>query len=164
MQCSKCGAVLPIEAKYCPTCGTPVPAQAGGITTGGGAYIGGNVTAGRDFVGRDRIEGLGGDDFAKLFQTVYGRIDAHVKADPNTDAEALRDTAKKIEQEASKGEQADPDQVRRWLGTLQKLAPDVLEVAVNALTNPAAAIASGVKLVAHAFQSISSGAEESNTG
>ena len=56
-----------------------------------------------------------------------------------------------IEDEAAKGAAADESKVRKWLHTLAGLAPDVLEVVVNALTNPGAAVASGVKLVADAF-------------
>ncbi len=72
----------------------------------------------------------------------------------------LKETAQKVEQEAAKGEKADPDIVKRGLNTLAKLAPDVLQVAVNALTNPGAAVASGVRLAARAFQAASAGNEE----
>jgi hypothetical protein len=38
--------------------------------------------------------------------------------------------------------------VKRALTTLARLAPDVLEVALNAITNPAAAVISAVRIVA----------------
>jgi hypothetical protein len=72
-------------------------------------------------------------------------------ADPDADTDLLQGTVQKIEDEAAKGAAADEGKVRKWLHTLAGLAPDVLEVAVNALTNPGAAVASGVKLAAHAF-------------
>jgi hypothetical protein len=124
------------------------------------------VTAGGDVIGRDQViggnytrtetSGLQGEDLARLtqlFQGVYAQVDRHAAQDADTDPSVLRDTARKVEEEAQKGAAADPDAIRRSLNTLARLAPDVLDTAVNALINPAAAVASGVKLVARAFQS-----------
>jgi hypothetical protein len=134
------------------------------VNTGGGAFVGGNVQAARDFIGRDQTitqSGVQGQDLASLFQVVYGRIDSYAAANPDTDADVLQASAKKIEQEAAKGEQADPGVVKRSLTTLSKLAPDIAEVVVNALTNPGAAVASGIRLVAKAF---GAGPDESSGG
>jgi hypothetical protein len=54
MRCTRCGADTPAGAKFCPNCAAPVPAPPGGVSTGGGAHVGGNARAGRDFVGRDQ--------------------------------------------------------------------------------------------------------------
>ena len=95
--------------------------------------------------------GLQGAELAnlsELFRGVYGQVDAHAAAHPEAEPDLLKETAKKVEDEAAKGENADPGRIERALTTLAKLAPDVLEIAVNALTNPGAAVASGVRLVA----------------
>jgi hypothetical protein len=102
------------------------------VDTGGGAYYGGSVQAGGDIIGRDQVihgsslrnsrQGLQGEEIAALaasFQAVYGQIDRRAARDPDADPDLVVDTAKKIEQEASKGEDADPERVRRWLGTLR---------------------------------------------
>jgi len=161
MNCGNCNNELAETAKFCSNCGAPVPSRAGGINTGGGAYVAGSATAGGDFIGRDQEihgnylrttrSGLQGQDLARLtelFRDVYGQVDAHAAKDPDVDPELLKSTARQVEQEAAKGEDADPSKVKRALTTLAKLAPDVLEVAVNALTNPGAAVASAVRIVA----------------
>lgn len=164
MNCSNCQAELSPGFDYCPRCGTR-QAPSGGISTGGGAYItGGNQAQGGTFIGRDQhVEGdynqisqhgLQGADLAQLrelFQPAYQQVQAHVAADPDADAGLLQGTVKNIEDEAAKGQAADEGSIRKWLHTLAGLAPDVLEVVVNALTNPGAAVASGVKLAAHAL-------------
>ena len=98
-----------------------------------------------------RSQGDSTSELSQLFEAVYGRIQAHA-SDPDVDVDMLKDTAGKIEREAAQGEQADTSKIRRWLATLARLAPDVLMVVVNALTNPGAAVASGVIAVADAFR------------
>jgi hypothetical protein len=161
MNCIRCNAETLSDFDYCPRCGAR---QGEGVNTGGGAVVHGGVQV-KDgtFVGRDqhvegnytqvRQDGLHGDDLATLaglFQAAYRQVQAHVQADPDADADLLQDKVKAIEDEAAKGATASPDKIRKWLHTLGRLAPDVLEVVVNALTNPGAAVASGVRLVAHA--------------
>jgi hypothetical protein len=142
------------EDKDCPNCGEIKEAG------GSGATVHGNVTVTQgDFVGRDqmirgdsnRSYGVGAAELSTLFQAVYRQIDAHA-ADPEADVDTMRDTTKKIEQEAAKGEEADQGNLRRWLTTLGKIAPDVLELVVNALINPGAAVSSAVRQVISAFQ------------
>jgi len=163
MTCTKCGADLATGESFCPKCGTRVAAQPQGVPMRGGATFGGPVTAGRDVIGGDQInygpvtnlQGLQGADLARFtesFRHVYTRADEYASAHPEADPDLLKDTAKKVEQEAVKGDKADAAQISRWLNTLSRLAPDVLEVAVNALTNPGAAVAAAVKLVARGFQ------------
>jgi hypothetical protein len=176
MNCANCGAELSLGFDYCPQCGSRQEretdtgggshASGGAINTGGGVYIaGGSQIEGGTFVAHDQHvahdfnqtsqHGLQGADLARLtdlFQAVYQQVQVHTAADPDADADLLQGTVKKIEDEAAKGDAADEGSIRKWLHTLAGLAPDVLEVVVNALTNPGAAVASGVKLVAHAFR------------
>jgi len=115
-------------------------------------HAGHDVIGGAQVVHGNRTEGVGATELTALFQSVYQKI-AVRPPDSTADPGELTETARRVEQEAAKGEQADPDKVRRWLGTLKQLAPDVLELAVNALTNPGAAVATGVRLAAEQLRS-----------
>jgi hypothetical protein len=157
MQCAACGAKVPSSARFCPNCGEPLGSSPRSIQTGGGGYAGGNVRAGRDYVGRDSIGrdqniGVSGDELEHLFEAVYRRIDEPLtqrKADP----EEVRDTVQRVEREVEKGDRADTHHIERWLKTLADVAPDVLEVTVNALlAGPGAAVASAVRAVAKRFK------------
>jgi hypothetical protein len=121
------------------------------IDTGGGAYVGGQVsTGGGDFVGRDQItyaQEPGGDEIARLFAEIYQKIEARPK-DEDVDKKELTDTVQKIEEEATKGEEANPKKVERWLKTLGMMADDILEVTVACLTSPGAGIAAVIKKIA----------------
>lgn len=123
--------------------------MAGAVKTGGGDFIGRDSVVHGDSY---RTQGVPASELGRLFETVYARIDAHA-SDPDVDVDMLRDTAGKIEQEVARGEQADTSKIRRWLATLAKLAPDVLEVVVDALISPVAVVASGVRLVADVYRS-----------
>lgn len=61
------------------------------------------------------------------------------------DKQEIRETVKKIEQEAEKGKQANPSKVARWLDALGKMAPDILEVAATTLLNPVAGVTVALK-------------------
>ncbi|MCL4300583.1 MAG: hypothetical protein KJ077_32905 [Anaerolineae bacterium] len=122
------------------------------INTGGGMYNEGSInTGGGDFVGRDQITGITGAELAQLFQTVYQRIETR-PADPNVDKEEVKETVQKIEQEAKKGEEANPTKVERWLKTLKEMAPDIGDVTIACLTNPAAGVAMVIKKIAEKAQ------------
>ena len=54
MRCVACDAEVPTGAKFCPNCGAAMRTQPGGIDTGGGAFVGGGVQTGGDFIGRDQ--------------------------------------------------------------------------------------------------------------
>lgn len=92
-------------------------------------------------------QGLKGGDLAALFAAVYQRIEDRPK-DPDVDKEELTETVQKIEDEAAKGEDANPNKVNRWLKNLTTMAPDIFEVTLACLTNPAAGIAAVIRNVA----------------
>jgi hypothetical protein len=158
MRCGKCDADLSDTAKFCSECGAAVPQQAPSIHVSGGGYFAGPVHAGHNVVGEvtgNVTSGLAGEDlarFADLFRGVYAQIDAHTANDPAADPELLRDTAQQVEREVAKGEDADPGRLERALNTLARLAPEVLDLAVNAITNPAAAVVGAVRMVAERFR------------
>lgn len=92
-------------------------------------------------------QGVGGADLTALFQAIYRQIETR-PADPNVDKEEVTGTVQKIEQETAKGEQANLTKVERWLGHLAEMAPDILEVTVATLTNPAAGVATVIRKIA----------------
>ena len=113
------------------------------IDTGGGAYIGGSVdTGGGKFVGRDDYSttGASAEEVAKAFEKIYAAIEAR----PNTSAQDkadLKAEMKEAQAEAAKGEQASEDFLSRRLRNIERMAPDILDVAESALAGPAAAFA-----------------------
>lgn len=124
------------------------------ITTGGGAYIEGGVTvSGGDFVGRDqvvygdKVHGGAGNELARLFSGVYRQIEERPE-DPDVDKEDLAETVQKIEQEAAKGDEANPTKTERWLRFLGQMAPDILDVTVACLTSPIAGVATVIRKIA----------------
>jgi hypothetical protein len=129
----------------------------------GGDYVGGNKTvtqhAGGDIVGRDKITttttttstGLSGDQLQKLieaFANIQRQIDARPD-DPKVDKDEIKDTVKRLEAEAQKGEAANPDKVQRWLAGLAAMAPDIFKVTVATLANPISGLATAIQLIAN---------------
>ena len=172
MVCERCNTNLPGGARFCSHCGAPAPTQPTGVNTGGGGYFGNvqaaNVAGRNQYIGGNAIQtnqqGVQAQDLAALFRAVYEQIETHASKHPDADPELLIETANRIEQEAAKGDEADAAKLRRWLGTLVKIAPDVAATAVNALTNPVAAVASGVKAVAGLFSAATAPAEDESDG
>lgn len=76
-------------------------------------------------------------EMEKLFKRAHKRIQVRPE-DPQVDPAKLENQVKKIEVEASKGESADPSKLERWLKTLAKMAPDIVEVMAASLAGPAA--------------------------
>jgi hypothetical protein len=119
------------------------------INTGGGAYIEGKVdTGGGDFVGRDQHKstGLNAEQVARLFERINIEIDA--KEMSETDKQDLKADIKELKVEAEKGDQADDSFIMRRLRNIQRMTPDILEVVLAALTNPAAGFTLSVQKIA----------------
>ena len=68
----------------------------------------------------------------KLFKRIHKEVRARPK-DPKLEAQV-----KKIEAEAAKGEEADQSKLERWIRTLAKMAPDIVEVMAASLAGPVA--------------------------
>jgi len=115
----------------------------------------GKVTIGGDVVGRDKITtttNYGMDpgalaEMAKQFQEIQTQIDALPGKD-EVDKQELKDTVKKIEEEAKKGDQAKPDRVERWLMNVGAMSDDIFEVTTATLTNPIYGVFKTLKLIA----------------
>lgn len=134
------------------------------INTGGGAYVGGSVTTSGDFVGRDSINvtgdanvigngnqvsvhkssGVPGETVAQLFAQALA-LARQQPAVVRDDVEAAVETA---QEETEAGEEADKRLLSKALDVLLDKGPDVLEIVINAILNPAAAAGKGAKMLA----------------
>ncbi|QKS29407.1 MAG: hypothetical protein HT579_11110 [Candidatus Accumulibacter similis] len=112
------------------------------IETGGGAYVGGNVKAGGDFVGRDRIvtQGVPASEIGALFAPLLSAVSEH--AEPRSQAEARQRLAE-IEAEVARGEQADDSRLARLLDALAALVPGAVASLVSTFASPPLAAAVG---------------------
>ncbi len=144
------------------------------INTNGGAYVGGNVnTGGGGFVGRDKntTVGQGGvviggsvsnsnivtgnnnvvastiTQKEEYIQNIYERIESRPDTEP-VDKEDLKSAVAEIAEEDAKGENADESFIARRLRNIQRIAPDILEVALATIANPAAGFGMVAKKVA----------------
>jgi hypothetical protein len=91
-------------------------------------------------------QGGDADAFARAFAQVYQRIEA--RQSPEAIKVVLVDHVQKIEHEASKGDQANAQQLEGWLAVVASMADDIFDVTVAALTGPQAAAATVARKVA----------------
>ena len=70
-----------------------------------------------------------------LFKRVHRKVKIR-RADPKVDQAKLENQVKKIEKETAKGSAADPGKLERWIRTLAKMAPDIVEVMAASLAGP----------------------------
>ena len=120
------------------------------INTGGGAYVGGDVsTGGGDFVGRDKYEygGPSEDELARMFEEIYVRIDSDSSLD-SMDKSDLTIEVREIYEEVSKGDFADESFLSRRLRNIERISPNIQGIVLTTLTNPAAGFSAVVVKVA----------------
>lgn len=131
------------------------------VNTGGGAYIGGNVTVqGGDVVGRDKTVIITGDgnvvgngnvvtvtkttgvDLEKL-RAFFDSLQKDVAARPDLPPVTKEDVhaeLKDVETELKKDEQADENVLMRHLRNIGRMAPDILDVMLTTFANPVAGL------------------------
>ena len=90
--------------------------------------------------------GLTGPDIANLFEDIFRRIDQQSISE--TAKHEIRETVELIQDEVSKGEKANEKALTAFFRSLQKMAPDILDVALAAAANPMLAASVVVKKVA----------------
>jgi hypothetical protein len=126
--------------------------KVGGDAVGGDKITVGDITGGTGIaIGRGAqatvTQGLGGDEIARLFADIYQRIETRPE-DPDVDKKELTGTVQKIQKEAAKGEQANPNRIELLLKTLALMASDIFDVTVACLTSPVAGVATVIRKVA----------------
>jgi hypothetical protein len=97
--------------------------------------------------------GLRAGELAAVFEQAYRRI-AERPEDANVTKDEIKETVKKIEDEAARGEKANQNNLERWMGYLKDMAPDVVDVILASMGGPV----SGFTAV---FQKIAKKAAES---
>lgn len=112
-----------------------------------GGNVSANVSAGGDIVGGDKITTTapapGSDSpqaqlkaaLAQWRHEIEAKIAALSDLDDDEKGE-LKAKADKVEQEAVRGEAANPGKLERLLNTMSAMAPDILEVTATTLQNP----------------------------
>jgi hypothetical protein len=129
---------------------TPKKSKTPSVNTGGGAYIGGKVdTGGGDFVGRDQTV-TNYTSTQNVFAPIYHAIEQSAR--PVQEKEDLKAEMQEIEAAVAKSEPVDEPWLSRKLRALKRMAPDIAEVALAALSGPGAAVAAIVKNVAKKVQ------------
>jgi hypothetical protein len=104
------------------------------ISTGGGAYVAGNVSAGGDFVGRDKItSGMSGAEVAALFGQLTAAV---VQYAPSEKRAAAVEEVQKLQTEVAKGKQADDNKIARIVDGLAGMVPGAIGAVVSMFTNP----------------------------
>jgi len=122
--------------------------MSGNVSAGGIAFVGGHNAK----ITINQSQGIDAKELAGLFETLYQRIEAR-PADPNIDKDEIVETVKKIEEESSKGEEANQSKLGRWMETLNKMAPDIVDVALASLGGPVSGVTAVLKKIAdHAKQ------------
>jgi hypothetical protein len=99
-------------------------------------------TGGGDIVGRDKIVTLDPRFLEELFQ----RVDAGSYSEQ--DKEDIKDEIREVGQEAQKGEAVNETFLSRHLRNILRMAPDIFDVVVASLANPAAGLGMAVKKIA----------------
>jgi len=135
------------------------------INTGGGAYVGGNITvSGGDFVGRDSVQITGDGNIVgdHSSSTVIKRMGMEVnevaalfeqamnlaRRQPPAVREELEAAVETAQEETEAGEGADKRLLNKALDVLLEEGPDILEIVLDAILNPAAAAGKGARMLA----------------
>ena len=121
--------------------GNKVKVDRGGVYAGGDIQDSTLVTGDGNRVGNQEV----------LREEIFEELIARIEARPNTspeDREDLKANVTEIKEEAGKGDQADEPFLSRRLRNIQRIAPDIAEVVLATLANPAAGLAAVVGKIA----------------
>ena len=119
------------------------------IDTGGGAYIGGNVSlGGGTFIARDQINYASpSNELQAQFEEVIKQIRELTNID-SLDREDMEVAVREVEKEVAKGKELDENFLARRLRNIGRIAPDILEVVLATITSPAAGLGVVAKKIA----------------
>ena len=127
----------------------------GGIHDVSGGTI--NI-AGRNIVSTQISSGLSAAEVAQLFDQIYAKIEAR----PDTPAEDKSDLKAEVEEiQAAVAKDGEPDEsfLARRLRNIGRMAPDILDVVVATLGNPAAGFGLVIKKIAQRMKETPASAE-----
>jgi hypothetical protein len=113
----------------------------------GGVAVGGNVSGSTITTGDQNIIGSQINQREEFVKNIYTTIEEHPELD-EVDKEDLKSEVQEIQQEDAKGEQVDESFIARRLRVIQRMAPDILDVVLATIANPAAGFSMVTKKVA----------------
>jgi hypothetical protein len=116
----------------------------GGINITGNVDIKNSKVAARDNVEKNVV------NINLSFAPVYHALKESTTI-PLEDKKSLEAEVKQIEQEINKGDDAKPSFIKSRLENIQNMAPDIAEVVIATLQNPAAGVSLAVKKVVNKF-------------
>lgn len=111
----------------------------------GGINIKGNVNIKGKVAGRDIIE-KNVTNTNISFAPVYQALKKNTTI-PQKTKKVVEDSVKQIEEEVKKGDAAKASFIQQRLENIQKMAPDIAEVMIATLQNPAAGVGLAVKKI-----------------
>ena len=103
----------------------------------GGVHIGGNVSNSNIVTGNHNVVASTINAQKQYIQQIYEVIESRPETDP-VDKEDLKVAVEEIATEDKKGEGADESFIARRLRNIQRIAPDILDVVMATIANPAA--------------------------
>lgn len=113
-----------------------------------GSISGGVIVQGRGAnVTVQQSSGINEEQLSLVFENMYQAIQARPD-DPNIDKEEISETVQRIEQEVKKGDQANDSKLKRWMESLNKMAPDIVDVILASLGGPVSGLTAVLKKVA----------------
>jgi hypothetical protein len=86
-------------------------------------------------------------NFDRLFELLEEKIKARPE-DPNVDKREIRDQVNQIKAEAAKGETANPNKLERWVQSLARMAPDIVDVMAASLGGPLSGFTAVIQKIA----------------
>jgi hypothetical protein len=107
--------------------------------------IQGNVTGSNVIAGNNNV--VNQNKIENIFAPVYRAVDEHPTLAPEL-KEDVKAEIKDVEKEIKNGEQADESGMMRHLRNVGRMAPDILDVVVATLANPAAGLGMVAKKIA----------------
>jgi len=108
----------------------------------GDVFYGGSHT-----INKVQNTGLSGSEVSVLFDKLYEQIKSRPD-DPNIDKAEIASKVKEIQEEASKGGQANETKLERWMKNLNEMAPDIVDVALASLGGPVSGVTAVLKKIA----------------
>lgn len=119
--------------------------QSDGLSAGNNSVvIGGSVQGSNIVVGNHNAVG---NQYAPNFTKIYRYVDDHPKLTA-TEKDDVKAELQEVEKEAQKGAQADETFLARRFRNIQRMAPDILDVAVETLKNPISGVATVIQKIA----------------
>jgi hypothetical protein len=112
----------------------------------GGISIGGNVTGSNIVQGNNNRVSVRNVNIAPLFEDIYHFVETH----PKLQAGKKQDAIGELQEIQTALEESNPDEnfITRRFRNLKRMAPDIVEVAMETLKNPIGGVAEIIKKVA----------------